>query len=79
MDGAEMNSMELKALRYVQNTNGGATLDNFTEDHEPIGKLLWKNMSGDGLVNVGADGKVQLTEKGKNVLSASTPQKDLTA
>lgn len=33
-----------QALRYVRNTNGGATLADFIEDHEPIGDQLWRDL-----------------------------------
>lgn len=33
----------MTALEYVRNTNGGATIATFVEDHEPIGERLWES------------------------------------
>lgn len=53
-----------RALRYVINTAGGATLAHFMEDHEPIGRLLWDELLVRGLVRQDADGTVLATEAG---------------
>ena len=39
-----LNHMQLGALRYIQNAGIGATKRNFLEDHEPIGRLLLKDL-----------------------------------
>ncbi len=68
-----LNSTEGNVLRYVKNTNGGATKANFIEDHEPIGNSLWINLSdewheGHGYITIDSGGKIALTEKGKKAL-----------
>ena len=50
-------------MQYIKNTNGGATLQNFSEDWEPIGGLAWGDLSKAGLVDL-VDGKVTLTHAG---------------
>lgn len=54
-------------LRYVENTAGNATLQNFIEDWEPIGNLCWEDLSKAGLVCL-IDGKIKLTFAGEEVL-----------
>ncbi|WP_433588238.1 hypothetical protein [Pseudomonas koreensis] len=51
-----------QAIRYVRNTNGGATLANFIEDHEPIGQNLWDELMEAGWVCVDEQGKVQISK-----------------
>jgi hypothetical protein len=58
-----MNENLLRALRYVHNTNGGATLANFTSDHSPIGVQLWTDLLAEGLVREAASGRIFITEK----------------
>jgi hypothetical protein len=60
-----MNDLERWALTYVANTNGGATLARFNEDHEPIGPRLWKSLSDSGLVTLDDIGCVWLTHAGR--------------
>lgn len=56
------------ALKYVAAVNGGATLGNFEEDHEPIGPTLWRDLLAMGLVELRGD-RVHLTEKGQRALT----------
>ena len=51
-----------QAIRYVHNTNGGATLANFIEDHEPIGQQLWDELLAERLVRIDEKGKVQMSK-----------------
>ena len=57
-----------QALKYVRNTNGGATRAHFLEDHEPIGEMLWKGMSNSGLVRQDENGRIFLTDEGNAAL-----------
>lgn len=57
-----------KALQYVKNTNGGATKKDFFSDHNPIGKWLWEDVT--GMVMEDENGRIWLTEAGKEALSA---------
>jgi hypothetical protein len=56
-------SLQINALKYVWNTGGGATKDNFDEDHDPIGNYLWEDLAGAGFVEVRND-KIYLTDSG---------------
>lgn len=53
----------LEALLYIRNTGGGATVDNFVEDWEPVGGLEWDMLGKAFLVEV-RNGKIFLTPKG---------------
>jgi hypothetical protein len=57
------------ALEYVRNTNGGATRAHFFEDHEPVGGLLWNDLSNRGLVTTDSDGRIKPTEEGLAALA----------
>lgn len=60
-----------KALEYVRNSGGGATVSNFFEDHEPIGDMLWQEIRRDhSLVTQDRDGRLLLTEAGRAALDA---------
>ena len=39
-----LNLNHIDALQYVKNTNGGATVKHFMEDHEPVGVHLWMDL-----------------------------------
>lgn len=56
------------ALEYVRNTGGNATRAMLIEDFEPVGEALWNEMADLGLVLVGGDGRVRLTQSGKEAL-----------
>lgn len=56
-----------KALQYVKNTNGGATKENFLDDHDPIGKWLWEDIV--GMVMEDENGRIWLTDSGQEALS----------
>lgn len=64
-----MKSMLRTALEYVRNTNGGATRAHFFEDHEPVGGLLWNDLSNRGLVTTDSDGRIKPTEEGLAALA----------
>lgn len=66
-----MNSFHLKALQYIQNTGGNATLAIFLEDHEPIGQQIWDALLDQRLVHIDGAGKVGLTHGGVARLSES--------
>lgn len=55
-----LNDLEKTALEYVKNSNGGATLDHFLEDHEPIGPQLWGSLKKFGLVYEDEGGRVRI-------------------
>ena len=63
-----MNPTHIRALEYIQNTNYGATLEDFKVDWEPIGNILWKDLLEDKLVLITNAGKVALTPQGKTLL-----------
>jgi hypothetical protein len=56
-----------RALEYVRNTGGNATVANFDDDHEPIGPLLRKEIMPVFVMEDG-DGKLMLTDVGANEL-----------
>lgn len=60
----------INALRYVRNTNGGATIAHFLEDHEPVGQLLWDSLSNEGLVTTDENGRIKLTATGEDTANA---------
>lgn len=57
----EVNQTHKNALRYILNTNGGATKDIFIEDHEPVGTLLWDQLENLGYVAINTQGKIRIT------------------
>ncbi len=65
-----MNNVITKSLRYIKNTNGGAKLHNFIEDHDPIGMLLWTDLHNQNvkLVREDEDGRLWLTTEGEEAL-----------
>ena len=63
-----LNQNQLTALQYVKRTGGGATKANFIDDHEPIGELLWGDIS--GMVREDHNGRIWLTGRGELELSA---------
>lgn len=69
LEAPPLTDMQLKALQYVENTDGGATLDAFNEDHDPVGPLLWNALLARGLVRLGAEGIVYTTEAGIDYLA----------
>jgi hypothetical protein len=65
---------DLQALQYVRNTNGGANVEAFIEDHEPIGQWLWDKLSRGGLVRVNRDTqRIYLTSAGDAALKDYKP------
>ena len=64
-----MNKTIRQALEYIRNTNGGATLDIFVEDWEPIGEKLWESIELAFLAKVDEFGRVRLTEAGEKALN----------
>lgn len=54
----------LRGICYIKNTNGGATVEIFIEDHEPIGLHLWNRLKEARLVKI-VDGRIFLTELGE--------------
>ena len=64
-----MREATRKALEYVSNTRGGATIENFIEDFAPIGEQLWRELRfPERLATVDRNGKIWLTEEGKKAL-----------
>ncbi len=66
-----MNSFHLKALQYIQNTAGNATLANFHEDHEPVGPTIWRELSTQGLAYIDSIGIIRLTHDGDAALKSA--------
>ena len=64
-----LNHLEMRALEYVRNTNGGETKFHFMEDHEPIGPQLWEALRLMGLVTVDTENRIRLTEAGRQTLA----------
>lgn len=62
-----MTTTLFNALKYLRNSGGGATKDNFIEDYEPIGLLLWDGLEKEGLVII-RDGKIYPSDKGVELL-----------
>ena len=62
-----MTGMQKAALAYVKSTGRCATVLNFIEDHDPIGKQLWRDLSLTGMV-VEEDGRIVVTELGQQAL-----------
>lgn len=63
-----LNEVELRALQYVRNTGGGATVAIFMDDHAPIGERLWKVLSLCGLAATNDNGRIFVTAKGAALL-----------
>lgn len=47
-----ITDQQQQCLDYVKNTGGGATLDNFINDWEPIGFTLWNELVAMNLVTI---------------------------
>lgn len=62
-------SSQRRALEYVVNTRGQASLANFYEDHAPIGARLWQQLAADDLVTVDDWGHIRITAEGRAVLN----------
>jgi hypothetical protein len=58
----DMIETEKRALQYVVNTGGTATVDDFDDDHEPIGPMLRANLMPRYMVENGE--KLVLTDEG---------------
>lgn len=52
-----------RALTYIRNTNGGATREQFVEDHAPVGNGIWGALVDRRLVRVDANGRIFVTEE----------------
>ncbi len=63
--------MNIQHLQYVTNTNGSATVENFIEDFEPIGRIVWRELKDAKLVKV-VYGKIKLTAAGELTLMTLT-------
>lgn len=65
-----LTTMEIRALEYVRNTNGGATVRIFIDDHEPIGFELYNALRdhNPSLITQNSNGAVILTEAGRKML-----------
>ena len=70
-----MNAFHKRALQYVKNTNGGATVEHFFEDHEPIGDKLWAELLSQGFVTIDGNGRIALTDDGGAALAAKEQPK----
>lgn len=56
-------------LEYVRHVNGGATLADFLEDHDPIGPRVWNDLRRAGFVVEDTEGRVRLTPAGEDALN----------
>ena len=59
----------IDGLRYIKNTNGGATPQNFWEDWDPVGVLEWNSLIQGGLVQIDNNGRIWLTPRGEERLA----------
>lgn len=64
--------MQVNTLQYVMNTNGGATRNDFVEDHAPIGEKLWNDLVRNGWVREDDNLRIFLTETGLRALIAQS-------
>lgn len=63
-----INSMQQRALEYVRNTNGGATVNYFIVDFEPVGEKIWKDLKDNEWVREDDNLNIFLTAKGIKAL-----------
>jgi hypothetical protein len=63
-----MKDVHLRALQYIQNTDGRAMLDDFVDDHEPVGTEIWSQLASQRLVYLDSGQMVRLTRKGEEAL-----------
>lgn len=66
----------LQCLMYVDNTNRGATVDNFVEDWDPVGYTAWLDLERGNFATTDADGKIILTDQGKKEMERLRGQKE---
>lgn len=64
-----LNATLEQSLRYVHNTNGGASYSDFIDDHDPIGKSIWRQLCDRSCVYEDASGKIRLTEIGNSEMA----------
>lgn len=63
-----LNSSQRKALEYVRNTRGGATIEHFVDDFDPIGQRIWDELQVGGYVTTNPAGRIVLTLAGTQAL-----------
>ncbi len=63
-----MNDLHLRALQYIQNTDGRAMLDDFLDDHEPVGTEIWSELTSQRLVYLNSSQMIRLTSRGEETL-----------
>jgi hypothetical protein len=63
-----ISAMLKSALQYVRNTGGGATVEIFIEDHDPIGKTMWSELNKLNAVKI-VDNKIYLSDIGDSLLN----------
>lgn len=61
-----------RALQYVDNVDGNATVAHFIEDHSPIGRTLWKELLNEEFVNTDIRDTIYITDKGLSALECAT-------
>lgn len=59
-----MNDVMRRAIEYVRNTGGNATIAVFDDDHEPVGPMLRKDIMPKYVIE-GKDGYLELTGLGR--------------
>lgn len=62
------NATTKRALQYVKNTNGGASVMHFMDDHEPVGIQILGTLTQQKLVTTDEHGKIFLTQEGELAL-----------
>lgn len=56
----------LDSLRYIRNTDGGATVDHFCEDWAPVGEKEWELLVAEDLAfDDGETHRIHLTPNGE--------------
>lgn len=66
----KLTNMQLNILAYVAATGGNATVEQFDEDHEPIGPLLRRDLLPE-FIMLDRNGRLQLTSAGMFALAHS--------
>ncbi len=69
LPGRDVNGTRRRALEYVVNTRGNASVGDFHEDHAPIGERLWQQLLDDELVFVDDWGHIRISPLGRDLLN----------
>lgn len=69
-----LTSQGKRALEYIRNAGGSPTVEQFDDDHEPIGRLLRADLHGYIEIDI-AERKISLSKDGNEAISLTKEDK----